>query len=247
MCRTLAFFSVVVGLLGVSIPALGQTTRPTDRTVAPAASNFLKSSEGPAVAVTTPAATAETPAVATEPTAPAVDMSWPRQVEALAKTIVDGDRAALEAMLTSRSAIRRFGTSQAEESSRIMERLAKSVLVGQHGYLHPPLVMAADIAADFKRSTVVPDKSKSRYLIDDDSEMKRANATAVQWVVEQLGATQGTPVGVIILWTPKPAPVAGAPIFEATFILCRGEEVGAQSFKMSNVVYGTPIGDAANP
>jgi hypothetical protein len=75
--------------------------------------------------------------------------------------------------------------------------------------------------------------------------MKRANATAVQWLVDQLDAKNGAHVGVIILWTPRP-PVPGVtsdapPICDPVFVLVRGEEVGVGEFKINYVVYGCPM------
>jgi hypothetical protein len=124
-------------------------------------------------------------------------------------------------------------------------RVTHSTIVGQHAYLHPPLVMAADVAADFKNAAAIPEKAKARYLIDEDSEMKRANATAVQWVVEQLEARAGLPVGVIVLWTPRPVSpgvaATDAVNYDVIFVLCRGEEVSPNEFKINAVVYGNPI------
>jgi hypothetical protein len=223
---------ILVVVLGIGVSAAGQTTRPVDR-AAPTT---------PAVA---PPATAE--AVAEAAVAAPELQAWPKAVEAFAAALVRGDAASAESALTSRSLLRRFDGSAGVEVARLTERTAKATLIGQHGYLHPPLVMAADIAADFKNATVVPDKAKVKFLVDDPAEIKRANATAVQWVVEQLNARAGMPVGVIVLWTPRP-PVPGATtsepvVYDTVFVLCRGEEVGPQEFKIDTVVFGSPIGE----
>jgi hypothetical protein len=119
--------------------------------------------------------------------------------------------------------------------------------------------MAADVAADFKQATAVPEKVRMLFLIDDEIEMKRANATAVQWVIEQLEARQGQPVAVIVLWAakppappppadlndplptdPRPAPVAAA-AYEPVFVLLRGEETDPHKFRINYAVYGNPV------
>ncbi|HSI32975.1 MAG TPA: hypothetical protein VK986_05240 [Tepidisphaeraceae bacterium] len=245
MCRICRTVSAAVVLV-VSWSAAGQTTRP-----APAAPLYAAGSAVPArpeagaADAPPPAAGGATTVVVTEPeaTAPAADTAWPRAVQAFAKALADGDRVAIDAALAHKASIRRFGATHGEDSVKVVERLGKSLLIGNHAYQHPPLVMAADVAADFKVATAVPDRAKVKYLIDDEVEIKRGNATAVQWVVEQLAATQGTPVGVIVLWSgrPSPAGVTSPPLFETVFVLCRGEEVGPGEYRLTNVVYGNPL------
>ncbi|HYE19822.1 MAG TPA: hypothetical protein VEA69_15335 [Tepidisphaeraceae bacterium] len=228
----------------MSWSALGQTTRPT--TAAPLYAAGSAVGARPDGTDGSPAGSGRaTTVMVTEPEspAPAADAAWPRTVRAFAKALADGDRAAIDAALAHKASIRRFGATHGEDSAKVVERLGKSLLIGNHAYQHPPLVMAADIAADFKVATAVPDRAKVKYLIDDEMEIKRGNATAVQWVVEQLAATQGTPVGVIVLWSgrPNPAGVTAPPLFDTVFVLCRGEEVGPGEYRLTNVVYGNPI------
>jgi hypothetical protein len=178
----------------------------------------------------------------------AVNQAWPRAVEAFAKSLAGGDLTATEAALTPRAVVRRFEAARGAETWRLAERAVKSTIIGQHAYVHPPLVMAADIAADFKNAAALPEKSKAQYIVDDDSEIKRANTTAVNWVVEELGVAAGTPVGVIVLWTPRPLPPGAkesesTPVFDVMWVLCRGEETAGHKFRINTVVYGNPAGD----
>jgi hypothetical protein len=182
------------------------------------------------------------------PVASAEQQAWPRLVEGFAKSLASGDLTATEAALTPRAVVRRFEAARGMETWRMAERAVKSTIIGQHAYIHPPLVMAADLAADFKNAAAVPENAKSQYIVDDESEIKRANSTGVQWVVEQLNAEAGTLVGVIVLWTPRPlAPGAkeaeSTPIYDVMFVLCRGEEVAGHKFRINTVVYGSPAGD----
>jgi len=75
--------------------------------------------------------------------------------------------------------------------------------------------------------------------------MKRANATAVGWVVEQLGARANVPIGVIVLWMPRPASIGStetdATVYDAVFVLCRGEEVAPREYKFTTVIFGNPV------
>jgi hypothetical protein len=177
-----------------------------------------------------------------------VEQAWPRLVEGFAKSLANGELNPCVAALTPRSTVRRFDSARNEELWRLAGRVEKSTIIGHHAYIHPPLVMAADIAADFKNAAAVPDKAKAPYVVDDESEIKRANSTAVQWVAEQLNADAGTPVGVIVLWTPRPLPPGAkesesTPVFDVMFVLCRGEEVAGHKFRINTVIYGSPAGD----
>ena len=198
----------------------------------------------------------------TDPARAKSDKAWSRLVESFARALAEGDRPAVEGLMAARSYIRRFEAGEFETTDEMLGRLARSTLVGQHAYFHPALVMAADVAADFKQSTAVPDKVRISFLIDDQNEMKRANATAVQWLVEQLQAQQGSPVAVIVLWTPKPAeapdaadpdakpapdakedPKPAPPAFEPVFVILKGEETDPHRFRINYIVYGNPLAD----
>lgn len=200
-----------------------------------------------ALLIATAACTASAQTTQPSKPAPAADslsQAWPRTVELLAKALAKGDTAQAESLMSSRVMVRAMDSSATMEIAALLRRVEKSTLVGQHGYTQAPLVMAADIAADFKNAASIDEKSKARFLIDDDNDMKRANSTAAQWVAEQLGTTPGTPTGVIVLWTPRPTPIAAAttdaPQYDAVFVLCRGEEVTPNEFKVTMVVFGNP-------
>jgi hypothetical protein len=176
---------------------------------------------------------------------------WPKLVETFARSLVAGNVEAVDAALVARPLIHRFDTAMPNDAQQLANRLAGSTVVGQHAYVHPPLVMAADIAADFKNAVGIPDKAKARFLVDDEHDIKKANTTAAKWVAEELEVSSGTPVGVIVLWTPRPAaPGAAAtaadvpPAYDVTFVLCRGDEVAPGEFKVNTVIYGAPVPDA---
>jgi hypothetical protein len=178
---------------------------------------------------------------------PQADQAWPLAVQALAKSLVAGELDETQAMLAPQAQVRHFDGAQSEELWRMAERAVKSTVVGQHAYSYPPLVMAADIAADFKNAAAIPDKVKADYIVDDEGDIKRANTTAVQWLAEQLKAHKGAPVGVIILWTPRTLPPGVKPIssegpgFDVMFVLCRGQEMTGHKYKMTTIVYGSPV------
>jgi hypothetical protein len=180
---------------------------------------------------------APAPAQATRPAAP--EQPWPKAMAAFARALVGGDIEAMGKVLSPRASIRRFDDTHDEESWQLFDHVGKATIVGQHAYMHPPMVMAADVSADFKNAAAVPDKAKLKFLIDDDTEMKRANATAAQWIGEMVTAKHGVPVGVLVLWTPRPSTTGAEPTYDILFILCKGEQVG-NNYRISTVVYGGP-------
>ena len=188
-------------------------------------------------------------AAAAQTTQPAADVPpqqpWPRAVAAFAKSLAGGDLDATQAAMAQRSVVRRFDGMGSEELWRLAERAVNTTVIGQHAYIHPPVGMAEDLAADFKNAPGVPEKLKARFIVDDDNDAKRANATAVRWIAEQLTVRPGTPVGVIVLWAPRPTSSgAKAPEnrpHDLVFILVRGDETAPREFKMDSIVYGNPL------
>src|SRR5215218_7075683 len=140
--------------------------------------------ETPATSVTNEAKS-PTVAVAPEDHAPPQSPQppqrpWPKLVEAFARSLASGDVEAVDAALVARPLIHRFDSAMPNDAQQLVSRLGKSTVVGQHAYIHPPLVMAADIAADFKNAIGIPDKAKARFLVDDEQDIKRANTTAAK-------------------------------------------------------------------
>jgi hypothetical protein len=95
--------------------------------------------------------------------------------------------------------------------------------------------MASDLATDFRGSKAIADAVKARFLVEDDADGRRANATAVQWLEMQLGAARGTLVGVVVLWVPREA------THEPVFVLLKGEEMAGGQVKIRQVACGVPV------
>src|SRR5688572_28988735 len=84
----------------------------------------------------------------TQPAAPA---PWPAAVEKFAQALAAGEPAGLKPLLAEPSVIvKRFGADEKEDVAQAVRRVAGGKVLGSHGYVFPPPVMAADIAADFK-------------------------------------------------------------------------------------------------
>jgi hypothetical protein len=184
-----------------------------------------------------------TTAAAGQTTRAAQTPPWPATVKRFAQALVSGkDQAALAECDPKAVIVPLHGEGQSID--HLLATVAGGRLLGAHGYLYPPLAMGADVAADFKNAALIPDDVKEKMIPADDDGMKRANATAVQWVAEMLQAKQDDPVGVIVFWRPNHdrdniLGAAAAP--EVVFILLKGEPAGKDQFHIVLAAYGNPL------
>jgi hypothetical protein len=192
-----------------------------------AAALLLLAAATPARGQAKPAVTAAAPS--------AVQQAWARTVREFARAVEKGDLGAVGGLLAPRASVRPFDGTADEEVWRMFERVTNASLIGQHAYAHPPAAMASDLATDFRGSKAIADAVKARFLVEDDADGRRANATAVQWLEMQLGAARGTLVGVVVLWVPREA------THEPVFVLLKGEELAGGQVKIRQVVYGVPV------
>jgi len=177
-------------------------------------------------------------------TQPSSPLAWPAVVCSAAEALVADDVATFRSLMNEKASIRTFQkdgdvdvTCKAIQGARIL---------GAHAYINPPLVMAADLAADFKNATDLPEEIRKRMLPVDDDDMKRANATAAQWVASALAAHPGEFVAVIVVWKDESvqpvsltdqAPSQGA----VQFVLLKGEEIAPGDFRISLALMGKPF------
>jgi hypothetical protein len=164
---------------------------------------------------------------------------WSVTVERFANAMSNNDATAARTEATESLPVMRGANNEASSFPALVERAAGGSVLASHAYFYPPLVMAADLAADFKTSTTVPDDVKTLMIPDDDDAMKRANATAAQWFAQNLGATKDTPVAVAVLLPPVNDSAAKAPT--PVLVLMRGKQDASGKFKIDRVVFGTPL------
>ena len=171
-------------------------------------------------------------------TRPTAVQNWSATAERLTKALVTGDAPAAHAATTNTVSIVRTGGTQPTDLATLMQRSVGGAALGTHVYTFPPLAMAADLAADFKTTSAVPDSIKSLMVPTDDEAMQRANATAIQWVAQVLGATQGTPVAVAVVVPAAVPDTTKMP--QPVLVVMRGEQGEDGSFLVSRIVFGTP-------
>lgn len=202
---------------------------------------WLKSAMLAGVLMSAPA-TAQTtqPAAEVEASAEASSQSdWPTVVQQFQSALTRRDIGAVNALLSNVAHLRRFNSHDSADPATLVNS-AGGIVLGGHAYIYPPLVMAADVAADFKSSPLIPEPDKKKMVPRDDDEMKRANATAAQWIRQVLNVEKGDPVGVIVAWRATEQPREGEPVLgEPVFVLFRGKET-ENSFKITQLVFGNP-------
>lgn len=188
-------------------------------------------------------------------TQPVAEDPWPQAVEQFAAAMLEGQSDAYRSMLADNASVGAFGgTAGSEEAARLLARASVCGPIGVHAYVHPPLVMAADLMADCK-NTELPESIRQRMIPQDDAAMQRANATAAQWMSESLQAAAGDRVGVIVLFEPADATrlsrglSGSSSAGELLFVLVRAHpsaaaaNSGPQSAvpRIDRVVYGNPL------
>jgi hypothetical protein len=182
-------------------------------------------------------------AAAGQTTRPAPAPPWPETVQRFAQALVS-DKATAAAAECDPNAILRPFHAEAKGIERLLTTVAGGKLLGAHAYFYPPLAMGADVAADFKNARIVPDDIKQNMIPADDDGMKRANATAVQWVAEMLQAQQDDPIGVIVFWRPhqdSDSLLGAAAPPQVVFILLKGAPFGKDQFHIVQAEYGNPL------
>jgi len=176
------------------------------------------------------------------PTTRPADAAWSKTVASLAHALSVRDAAGLDALLPAGAVVKSFDGSPADVA-RLIARVTRGTLVSARAYTSPPAVLAADLAADAKKSSAVPAEWARRMDARDDRDMARANATAAQWLATSVGSTDGDPVAVICLWVPTqdPAGAADAPAGDMVFALVKGVRGEAGQVFVRTIAFGDPL------
>lgn len=176
-----------------------------------------------------------TQAQTTQPTA------WRTNVESFAGAILAADAGQLRSMVADKYVLQDFRRSREGDWAVMLHTLAGAQLVGAHASLYPSLSVAAELAGDIKGAAQIPEHLRARYLPADEIDMKRANATAAQWIESSLEASQGDHVGVIALWIDRTDAPADSVEQGLLFILIKGRQLADGEFRINRIVYGNPL------
>jgi hypothetical protein len=177
-----------------------------------------------------------TTAQTTQPAA--ANAAWPAAVDRFTKALTLGDPTSARALTTTGATIARSGSSEQIDLATLVQRSSGGTVLATHLYSFPPIAMAADLAADFKSAPMIPEATKTLMVPADDAAMQRANATAIQWVAQVLGAVQGTPFAVALIMPSPASPLEKTPL--PILVLMRGTASENGVFAVDRIVFGTP-------
>ena len=163
----------------------------------------------------------------------AVPPAWERLVSSLAAAAAAHDPQAVQALVPAGCVVHRFNAQRDTDSSALVDFTSANSVLGDHAYLYPSPTFAEDIARDVNSTALVSDFIKKTLALGS----KQDQAVAMQWLTQTLGAEDGMPIAIIVLWNAGPdQDDRHRPIF----ILIKGEKDG-DGFKFSQIVYGDPL------
>src|SRR5438046_3143508 len=120
------------------------------------------------------------------------------------------------------------------DGMQLPSRTRKAQLIVSCNYTHAPETMATDMAEAVKNAEV-PEEVKKRMAMRDENHARRANHTAVTWLVETLQARQGDRVGALVFWCER-TPSGEPP--EIVFVLLKADPE-AQNSKIKAICFGS--------
>ncbi|HEV2293293.1 MAG TPA: hypothetical protein VGR35_05520 [Tepidisphaeraceae bacterium] len=168
----------------------------------------------------------------TRPAADAAPAPWGSTVEQVAKATELGNVPQVVSLLARDAHVRAFESPDPAAARTLIDAAADWKLLGTHAYQFPPVSLARDIAADVKRSDLVPEADKRKIVPYDDAEEARANTTAADWVAQTLAAERDQLIGVAVFWNTR----NNRPMF----VLMKGQASG-EDYAVKLAVYGDPM------
>ncbi len=174
----------------------------------------------------------------TQPTQPV--STWPAAVQRLADAVRGKDFKSLTAVLEDSPFIRNFESERVQTPEKLLGLTSGATLLGAHAYTQPPTTLATDLAADVQTAAGVPEPVRDAMTPPDDQSAKRANETALQWLMQILTPTKEQVVGVIVLWPNERHDSLATTRKRPLFVLVKGERAG-EGFRLKQVVFGDPL------
>ena len=161
--------------------------------------------------------------------------SWAGVAEHFVKNLAAGEVESAWTLVAARARIDEFDPDAPATFARLADLAKRSTLLGVHAYETSPTTLAEDIAADVRRAETVPEELRRRMTPKDEDEAARANATAAQWLAQNLAAEKGQPLATIVLWDATESQVV--------FILAKGQKIAGShaGFQITHVVFGNPL------
>jgi hypothetical protein len=180
-------------------------------------------------------------------TQPAPD-DWGQIVNVVARGLVGESDAqsSLSAVVTDDVPIRRFGSTDSDSISRLQQTMDGLAVLAARAYVWSAESVASDVTADFRAYAGLPESIRRQFIPRDDSDLKRCNAIAQQWINAILRPNSGELVGVIVLWEPPPPVTTTSLLLGARppeikqpyFVLLKGFRGDDGQVRVTQIVYG---------
>lgn len=178
--------------------------------------------------------------VAAQTTQPATT-EWPARVEQLIECLVAQDVETAGTLLTAETHIHRFQSNEVVTLARLTAAANEGQLVSLRHYIGLPDTLAADLQQDLAGNQTLPEDVRGRFELRGDDATARANQVAANWVKSSIRVEPGSPLSVVVLWTPEPVlPSAELQSYQRRliFILLRGES--SDNPRIVDIAYGFP-------
>jgi hypothetical protein len=179
----------------------------------------------PAIPATTAAATPSAQNTST----------WTGVAKRFVSNVCGGEVEPAWTLMGPRARIDEFDPDAPATFARLVDLAKRATLLGVHPYETSPTTLAEDIAGDVRDATDVPEDLRRRMTPHDEDEAARANATAAQWLAQNLAAEKGQPLAAVVLWDATQS--------QLVFILLKGHKVSGMNpaFHITHVVFGNPL------
>lgn len=167
--------------------------------------------------------------------------------DALTRMPDDSPAPELSTLLPDGVAIQQFAAVFAGGDPRheLHERTLGMLVASMRGGTWPITTIASSLAEDVSLCDALPESTRKSFVLRDDAELRKANATAQLWVASLLEPNDGDLVAIYLLWEPQ-QPLASTfmpgsfmlpEAREPTFVLVKACRDGEQ-VRITQLVYG---------
>jgi hypothetical protein len=119
-------------------------------------------------------------------------------------------------------------------------------LISARAFAWPSETVATDMGADIVASDLMPQAMRQQYAPRGESDARRSNQIARQWIAGVLQPTSSSFIAVLVLWEPPPMVaqtfmIGSAPPSEPNppvIILLRGEKDESGDVRITRIAYG---------
>jgi hypothetical protein len=190
------------------------------------------------------AATTRASAQTTQP----VPASWDEAVRGAAAALSSQPGASpLEAFCSDRLIVHGLNSSERSTREQLQQYCNNLSLVSARVYAWPTETVAVDLGADIMAFDPMPIALRRQYSPRNESDARRSNVIARQWINAVLQPSADSYVGVLVLWE-APPPIAASQLIGAppisdlkppVIVLLRGEKDESGGVRIMRIAFGS--------